>query len=102
MAVLKSEQDNPNLVILSGYIDVESAEIDNIKAVLPMHISATRAERGCQRFDIWQDAAQANIFHVFEVFDSHEAFKAHQARAQKSKWVNVSKNAVRHYDIEGL
>ena len=62
MAILKSGQNNPNMVILSGFMDVDRADIEAVKAALPAHISATRNEVGCQRFDVWQDIDRPNVF----------------------------------------
>lgn len=102
MSVLKSEKDNPNIVMLSGALTVDQQSVPAVKKALPAHIKATQQEPGCLRFDVWQDPNKPNTFHVFETFGSPAAFKAHQKRMEITKWFDVTKNAKRLYDVVGL
>jgi nucleoside-diphosphate-sugar epimerase/quinol monooxygenase YgiN len=99
MSILKSDQNLGEAVLLAGYMRVPDADIEEVKAALPEHIKRTRAEIGCQRFDVWQDDVDGRNFHVIERFASKDAFNSHQERLQKSHWAEVTKNAIRHYDI---
>lgn len=101
MAAYKAEQENPDLVILSGYLEVADDDIYIIKSGLAGHIKRTRAERGCERFDVWQDVDVPNIFHVFEIFKSPAAFEHHQKQSAKSEWAVISQSAKRQYHIVG-
>ncbi|MDO5631504.1 MAG: GNAT family N-acetyltransferase [Paracoccus sp. (in: a-proteobacteria)] len=53
--------------------------------LLPDHITASRAEPGCLRFDIAQDN-DPMIWHLNELFTDTTAFAAHQSRTQASTW----------------
>lgn len=89
-------------VTLSGYIVVPDADLAAVEAELPRHIENTRKERGCLRFEVTRDDTDRNHFRVFEEFVDPAAFRQHQQRVAGSRWGEISRNVIRHYQVEGL
>ena len=42
-------------------------------------LCSVRDEPGCLRFNVFQDAADENVYHLFEVYEDEAAFDAHRA-----------------------
>lgn len=61
-----------------------------VELYLEEHITLTRAEPGCLKFEVTQDPKDRNKFHVSEIFESEAAFDAHQLRTKQSEWGQVS------------
>ena len=101
LQVLKTENHTPVGVTLTGYIDVPECDLPAVTAALPEHIRATQDEDGCLTFRVTQDADIAMRYHVYERFTGEAAFKAHQARTGKAAWADLTKNAVRNYELFG-
>ena len=78
-------------VYLDGQLVAHSAaEHAVVDLYLEDHIALTRAEEGCLKFEVTPDESDSNKWHVSEIFDSEEAFDAHQLRAKASEWGQVS------------
>ncbi len=78
-------------VYLEGLLIAHSAaEHALVDLYLDDHIELTRAEPGCLKFEVTEDPNDRNKFHVSEVFESEEAFEAHQARTKASEWGQIS------------
>ena len=78
-------------VYLDGLLVAHSAaEHALVDLYLEEHIKLTRAEPGCLKFEVTEDSKDRNKFHVSEIFESEEAFDAHQVRAKASEWGQVS------------
>ena len=78
-------------VYLDGLLVAHSAaEHALVDLYLEEHIALTRAEPGCLKFEVTEDPKDRNKFHVSEIFDSEEAFDAHQVRAKNSEWGQIS------------
>ena len=74
-------------VYLEGLLIAHSAaEHALVDLYLDDHIALTRAEPGCLKFEVTEDQNDRNKFHVSEIFESEEAFEAHQTRAKASEW----------------
>ncbi len=86
-------------VILSGYIDVPAADLNDVTGELPNHIRLTREEDGCIVFEVTQDAAITGRFNVYEEFSSEETFSLHQQRVDRSHWGKITARVVRNYAI---
>ncbi len=85
-------------VYLEGLLIAHSAaEHAVVDLYLDDHIALTRAEPGCLKFEVNPDATDRNKWHVSEVFESEEAFEAHQARAKTSEWGEVSERLERRF-----
>ena len=102
MATLKAENEEPNSIWLTGYIEVPQEDLSQVKRALPTHIRLSQQEEDCDFFRIWQDEDEPTKFHVMESFNSAKAYHRHQARMKNSEWALISHRAVRHYDIIGL
>ena len=96
-----AQSQHPKHIYLAGHISAAEPERAAVIKALPQHIALSRAEKGCLRFDVSQDSQKPSKFHVFEVFDSENAFKAHQLRSAQSGWAAVSENCQRDYVIIG-
>lgn len=89
-------------VTLTGQIDVPADRLAAIRAALPDHIRATRAEPGCLSFEVSEDPAAPGRFLVAEEFADPDAFRAHQARAAASDWGRISAGVPRSYTVTGM
>ena len=89
-------------VILTGHIDVPPERMDAVRAALPAHIALTRAESGCVRFEVTEDAGTPGRFRVEEAFTDAAAFHAHQSRTAPSGWARVTDGIAREYSVTGL
>ncbi|QDV62332.1 putative quinol monooxygenase [Crateriforma conspicua] len=58
-------------------ITVKSDKIDIVKAELEKLIPTTRAEEGCQQYDLHQDNDNPAHFLFFENWESREAWQKH-------------------------
>lgn len=87
-------------IILSGDIQIPEGDLEAVRAALPAHIAATRAEPGCIIFEVSEDPHDPCRFRVYEEFDSMASFDEHQRRAAASDWSEVTRNVVRNYTIE--
>lgn len=85
-------------VYLDGLlIATSAAQRAVIDLYLEDHIELTRAEPGCLKFEVTEDPGDRNKFHVSEIFDSEEAFDAHQVRAKASEWGQHSEKLERKF-----
>lgn len=89
----------PETFVLAGYVLFPDADLEAVRRELPGHRTATLAEEGCLRFDVFQDLKNKNKFHVFEVFKSETAFQIHKQRMQNTDWVRASANVERYYTV---
>ncbi len=89
-------------VALTGHIMAPSDRLAAIRAALPDHIRATRAEPGCLSFEVIENAAVPGRFDVAQRFNDAAAFRAHQTRATGSDWGRVSAGIPRDYVVTGL
>lgn len=86
-------------VYLDGHLEVSADRLAAVAAALPEHIRLTRAEPGCLRFEVTQNAEDPTRFQVSEIFADQPAFDAHQARAVTSAWAKVTAGLPRHYTM---
>lgn len=85
-------------VYLDGTLIVTSAAmLAVIEMYLDDHIEATRAEPGCEKFEVNPDAKNPFHYIVSEIFSSEEAFAAHQERAAASVWGQATETLERRY-----
>jgi len=71
-------------VTLKGQLRCTSADADIVRAALPEHIRLSRAEPGCEHFQIEEIAP--GVFTVEERFSDEVALAAHQTRTRASEW----------------
>jgi len=89
----------PSAFVLAGHILVPDADLEAVRRELPEHREATQAEEGCLRFNVFQDLKNKNKFHVFEVFNSEEAFRVHKKRMKGTDWDKAAANVERFYTV---
>ncbi|MFZ5963766.1 putative quinol monooxygenase [Thalassococcus sp. BH17M4-6] len=82
---------------LTGTLTCPTDRLDAVRAALPDHIRLTRAEPGCESFEVTETAP--GIFAVSERFTDRAAFDAHQARAAESPWGQITAGLARAYKI---
>jgi len=87
-------------VQLAGYIDVPANRLDAVTGALPEHIRLSRAEPGCESFDVTPGAD--GRFEVSEVFSNQTAFEQHQARVAASNWGEITAGLSRHYSVREI
>jgi len=86
--------------IISGYVDVPLAELEDFREALALHIELTRQEPGCIVFEVDEDLSHPGRFTVYEAFVDQAAFDLHQERVKASDWAEASKNIERHYTMD--
>ena len=88
-------------VHLSGrLICKDEAEAALVCALLPDHIRLTRAEAGCEMFDV-TPSADPLVWDVAERFSTQADFDAHQTRTRASAWGQQTGHISRDFVIQG-
>lgn len=86
-------------VVLLGELVCRTEEQSAIvRTQLPRHIQLTRAEPGCERFDVVA-TGDPLVWRVDEAFRNSEAFAEHQARIASSDWGRATTGIERRYVI---
>ena len=89
-------------MILIGFLDVPLDRLDEVREALPVHVLLTRAEPGCEHFEVIESRSVPGRFAVSERFVDAAAFRAHQLRAEKADWGQITRGIPRDYEIRGL
>ncbi|WP_425046587.1 putative quinol monooxygenase [Primorskyibacter sp. S87] len=89
-------------VTLTGFFDVPEEALEEVRAALPEHVYLTRAEPGCEYFEVFESVSEPGRFAVSERFKDAASFRAHQDRAEASDWGRITRDYPRSYDIVGL
>ena len=69
-----------------AHVDIGGGAKIDVAAVLGRLAAASRAERGCLRFDVLQHTVRMNHFTVVEVWESQAALDAHAAAAHTKQY----------------
>ncbi|TNM67265.1 antibiotic biosynthesis monooxygenase [Streptomyces sp. NP160] len=89
-------------VRLTGQLVCRTADdVRLVTELLPQHVRLSRAEPGCLSFDVGL-TDDGRTWQVDELFDSPEAFRAHQVRVRGSAWGRATAHLERRYVLEGL
>jgi quinol monooxygenase YgiN len=72
-----SMADNPVSVFASFRPRTEHT--DALRSLLIWMVERTRAEPGCERYDLYEEREAAGALHLFERYRSPEALEAHRA-----------------------
>jgi quinol monooxygenase YgiN len=51
----------------------------NLRSLLKWMLERTRAEQGCERYDLYEERDAGGVLHLFERYRSQEALEAHRA-----------------------
>ncbi len=84
---------------LSGHVDVPVNDLAMFETAVAEHIRLSRAENGCEHFDIVPEGQIAGRFAVTEVFTNRAAFDSHTARTRASSWWEATKHIPRNIDL---
>jgi quinol monooxygenase YgiN len=102
VAQLIREDGSVTTVRLTGrLICATDDEAATVARHLPTHIALTRAEPGCESFEVSR-SDEPRVWLVSERFRDAAAFRAHQARVGESEWGRATAGIERRYDIHGL
>lgn len=74
-------------------------EVALVEELLGEHIRLSRAEPGCQRFEVVRSALDPMVWELDEAFVDAAAFEAHQARLRASEWGRASRHIARDYTV---
>lgn len=86
-------------VRLSGHLVCKDAgEAAVVLHHLPLHVELTRAEAGCESFEVHQ-TDDPLVWRVDERFTDPAAFEAHQDRVAASEWGRVTAGIERRYAV---
>ena len=89
-------------VRLSGQLVCQSEdEAAIVLQHLSIHVKLTRAEAGCESFEVHQ-TDDPLVWQVDERFTDAAAFEAHQARVGASEWGRATAGIERRYTIHGI
>ena len=87
-------------IFLTGFLICRTMEeADRAASLLPEHIRLTRAEPGCEKFEVVRSMSDPLRFAVSEIFASRADFDAHSARARASAWGRATPNIPRDFTI---
>ncbi len=74
------------MYIVGVNIHVKPEHVEEFNSATQKNHEGTRTEPGNLRFDVLQDREDPNRFFLYEVYESEEAFKAHQQTPHYLTW----------------
>lgn len=86
-------------VYLTGTLTCSQDDLEMLTEAVKVHIALTRAEPGCERFDVVQSADNPCAFEVNETFTDKAAFEAHQTRTRASEWWGKTEHIPRDFTM---
>lgn len=67
------------MIVLTVFFEVKPAHVEQFKAVIMAHASASLIEEpGCRQFDVSQDPIEPSSFFLYEIYDDEAALEAHR------------------------
>lgn len=68
-------------------LEVKPEEVDGfLKMFCEVFIPNSRAEAGCERYELWQDKEQPNKMTVIEIWADEAAFEGHKNQEWFTEW----------------
>ncbi len=86
-------------VSVTGTLTATGTDIETARRLIPDHVARSRAEPGCLRFNLTEDADQPGLWRLDELFADRAGFEAHQRRTRASLWGQESGAMVRDFTI---
>ncbi len=86
-------------VHLNGHLDVPADRWDAVSGALQDHVTLTRNEPGCIKFEVIPCREVELRLLVSEIFQDQASFDAHQARTKASPWAEITAGIPREYSI---
>jgi (4S)-4-hydroxy-5-phosphonooxypentane-2,3-dione isomerase len=65
-----------------------------LKAIEADALGSERDEPGCARFNVLQDAQDANVYYFYEVYKDQAALEAHRAMPHYATWREAAAEAL--------
>lgn len=76
-------------VVVAEFV-VRHDRIEAFLALMAGHANLSRAEPGCEIFEVTQDVADSGRFLLFERYRDEDAYKAHRATEHYAKFREVA------------
>lgn len=87
-------------ITIFATLSVKPGKADEALAELKKMLEPSRAEPGCQRYEIYRAAQDGHILHMLETFDDHGAMEAHSQSAYFRQMVEkITPLLEREFDI---
>lgn len=86
------------LKLTGRLICANEAQAEIVRTYLPEHIRRTRAEPGCEFFEV-NPSGDPLVWVLSERFTDRVAFEAHQARTKASDWGRATTGIARDFQI---
>ncbi len=74
--------------------NVKKDKIDYVKAELLKILEPTRKEQGCLLYDLHQDIEDSSIFMFYEIWETVDAWKAHDSKKHIQDFLKAIDGAV--------
>ena len=81
---------------------VKKEELDFVKAELIKILEPTRKEDGCLRYDLHQDLDNPNILMFYEIWETTEAWKAHDGKQHITNFLKAIDGKVEKIEFNKL
>lgn len=81
---------------------VKDGKVDEVKNELLKILEPTRHEEGCLLYELHQDLNNPNIFMFYEIWETVEAWKAHDTKPHINAFRDAIKNAVDRIEVNQL
>ena len=81
---------------------VKDGKVDEVKNELLKILEPTRNEEGCLLYELHQDLNNPNIFVFYEIWETVEAWKAHDTNPHINTFRDAIKNAVDRIEVNQL
>lgn len=75
---------------------------DVLKRELSALVLPSRAEAGCQYYQLHEDAAQPGTFYVLERWDDDAALEFHNNTAHFQHFIAQTREAIEHFELKRL
>ena len=86
------------VTVTGRLICADAAEAELVRALLPEHVRLTRAEPGCELFEV-EELPGTTIWTVTERFADRAAFEAHQSRRRTATGAASTRPIRREIDV---
>jgi len=75
------------MLILTVDLTIKPENIESFMGQVVQNAAASRAEPGCRQFDVLVDPKDRSCVMLFEIYEDHDAFDAHQKSAHFQKYL---------------
>lgn len=77
-------------VFLFVEIEVRPNKVDSFLKILKNQIEVIRVEAGCEEIEIFTNASNGNLVHVWEVWSNRKLWDAHMANEASKAWQDIA------------